>query len=116
MYIRKFDILTVGGREMLVFKQKPENGDSVDDLCWVSNYAETVFEDLQRLHVPDHTKWNTLHDKAKKAYGNSIPLYADIAFSDTCPVCLRREKWKKPKAGLQPIANCYTRFWQSWAD
>eukprot|EP00956_Cyclotella_meneghiniana_P018998 scaffold32192_cov65-Cyclotella_meneghiniana.AAC.3 len=103
-YIEKFDILTVGGREMLVLKQKPKDGNSVEDLCRVSNY-ETVFDDLKRLHVPDHTKRNTLHDKAKKAYGDSIPLHAAVAFGDTCPVCLRREKRKKPKAGSQPIVT-----------
>eukprot|EP00956_Cyclotella_meneghiniana_P013890 scaffold20361_cov46-Cyclotella_meneghiniana.AAC.3 len=102
--IKKFDIISISSRDLLVIKPTPDEEHSIATHKRVSNYA-TIFDDIRAAHIPAHEKRVTLHNKCNLSYGDSIPLHACIAFGDTCPVCLNRENRRKPKAGSTPIVT-----------
>lgn len=114
-YVKKFDILSVGRRcfntdsnttdaatntETLIYRQS--DGVALESYKEVSHY-NTVFDDIMSMHLPDHVKRSSLHNRCKEKFADSIPLWACIAFQNFCPVCIMRLKKKKPKAGNQPI-------------
>ena len=99
-YVKKFNLIDVGGNKLLIYRQK--EGEPLDKYKKVS-YYNTVFDDIKKLHIPDHAKRNTLHKKCQAAFGDSIPLHAVVSFCDFCPLCITRRPRKKQKAGHQPI-------------
>ena len=99
-YVNKFNLIDVGGNKLLIYRQK--EGEPLDKYKKVS-YYKTVFDDIKKLHIPDHPKRTTLHKKCQAAFGDSIPLHAVVSFCQFCPLCITRQPRKKQKAGHQPI-------------
>lgn len=103
----KFDIISVGSISKLVYKEK---ADSNGVLPPIENYKEVshysaIFDAIKKEHLPMHRKRLSLFEEVKSKFADSIPLWACVAFCNLCPVCVRRQHKKKPKAGHQPIVT-----------
>ena len=107
LWLKKYDIVTIGDHETLIYKATPnEDGElpALDSVQKVSCYS-MCFDDICSAHIANncHTKSRKLFDACKSRYGVSIPFRATELLVQTCPVCCGKKTRSQPKAGFRPI-------------
>jgi len=113
-WAKTYDVIVVGTEKpMLVysFKGVSKEGEIVGlDQCQQVLHRDNVYDNIIALHTGTEGSGKTGHPKArtfKKAvvakYGKSVPAWATDLLCATCPVCIRQQTRKKPKAGHTPI-------------
>ena len=105
-WARKYELVSMSGSEVLVFKNKAEEDDALtalDQSVKVSHQGR-VFEDLHKIHLHGgHCRNRTFNGRVVAAHGKSIPHWVLDLFVQCCPTCCRRKPRKPQSAGHKPI-------------
>jgi hypothetical protein len=97
----------VGG---FILVDPPDNtfgldGDDIDaDIKSVVKltYFEAAYLNINKCHLPNHTKGRTLYALVCQSYSN-IGQNITKLYTETCPICIGREVGNKPPVGVRPI-------------
>ena len=109
---RKSYALVKNGVGGFLIVERPENafglnrnGEDIDvdvDSVVQLTYLEAAYSNINKCHLPDHTKGRTLHARVCRSYSN-IARNLTKLYTETCPICIAREVRNKPPAGVRPI-------------
>jgi len=107
-WAKKYAICTVGGAQVLIFKPaiegEAQEAPAALDSTLIVSHQGRCFEDLRGVHsAGGHSKSTTFQNAVKNKFGKSIPGWVCIAFTETCPTCVRKLPRKPDSAGHQPI-------------
>ena len=105
---KKYALVSAGATQVLVFKsgepEKEGEAPAALDAALVVSHQGRCFEDLRGVHVAKgHAKSKSFERAVKEKFGKSIPGWVCIAFTDTCPTCVRKLPRKPDSAGHQPL-------------
>ena len=106
-WVKDYEVIELGNSQVLVYSQLPQedgNYPALDTYKQVS-YYDNLFDDIRNEHIAgnDHCKGRTLENRIKEKYGKSIVRWILKAFTDTCPLCIKKVIRTKTTVGHQPI-------------
>jgi hypothetical protein len=109
---RKSYVLVNNGVGGFIIVDRPDNvfglngdGDDIDgdvESVVILTYFEAAYSNINKCHLPDHTKGRTLYARVCQVYSN-IARNITKLYTETCPICICREVQNKPPAGVRPI-------------
>lgn len=110
---KKFTAVDIGTSQMLVYRVETTNEGEVP--AGLDQYKQVlhrgnVFDHILAVHTGGdgggrlcHSKARTFKNAVERKYGASVPSWVTDLLCQTCPVCIRNQKRKKPVAGHTPI-------------